>query len=686
MAKIGKYELIRQLATGGMAEVFLAKTGGALGFEKMVVVKRIRPHLLSDPQFLQMFLNEAKIAAQLNHPNIAQVFDFGEAEGAYYLAMEYIDGPNLRALSTQAHKAGQPIPFPLCAKIISYACEGLAYAHEYANPETKQPLDIVHRDVSPDNIVLAKNGAVKVVDFGIAKAAEQLYQTQSGLRKGKLAYMSPEYLKGTQPDRRADVFALGVVLYELISNKKPYDAESEITLMHAMIYEPMVPVRTRRPDVPEDLEWIVERALTRDREERYPSCRELQAALERFVVDQGEPLSAVHISRVIAGLQSELDAAALAKTPNRGKSTPSGSGKTPSGQKTPPKKSTGSSGEKKRTPSGEKPKAVTPPKAVSVPAVDAEDRTVRMSSADLAARATPIYGEGPSNDATLRLTAKDLPGNVIATPVSFPPAAKARSGPKPKPEPERESKPRADEKTNPALDVRTKAPARAEPPGELLQVMRKHAVSLAAAAVALLLIGAGIAIVLRPSSPPPAEPPKPQTMVQEVKPVPSPPPASHPEPPEPAPNPAPAPTPPAPTPAPVAAVTVTIRANVSALVKIAKKTGPSPFTIALKPGRYPVELVNPSTGYWMKRAQVEVAANRKEIPIEIAMGTLRIDEPKGALIYVDGAFQSKLTTPGTIDLHEGMHHLHAIKPPKSTGDQDVEVQAGKVKSVVLDLR
>jgi len=209
---IGKYELIRPLATGGMAELFLARTQGALGFAKTVVVKRIRPHLLDDPQFLLMFLNEAKLAAQLNHPNIVQIFDFGEVADSYFIAMEYVDGPNLRTLSALAHAASKPIPFPLCARIVSHVCEGLAYAHEALDTETNQPLGIVHRDISPDNVVLARNGAVKVVDFGIAKAAEQIFQTQSGLRKGKVAYMAPEYLQGQTLDGRADIYALGVVL------------------------------------------------------------------------------------------------------------------------------------------------------------------------------------------------------------------------------------------------------------------------------------------------------------------------------------------------------------------------------------------------------------------------------------------------------------------------------------------
>ena len=693
MAKIGKYEVVRQLATGGMAEVFLAKTGGALGFEKMVVVKRIRQHLLGDPQFLQMFLNEAKIAAQLNHPNIVQVFDFGEEEDEYYLAMEYIDGPNLRTLSSAAHKAGKPISFPLCAKILSYACEGLAYAHEYANAETNQPMDIVHRDVSPDNIVVAKNGAVKVVDFGIAKAAEQLYQTQSGLRKGKLAYMSPEYVKGGQPDRRSDVFALGVVLYELIGNKKPYDTENEIALMHAMVYEPMVSVRVRRPDIPGDLESIVKKALAKDPDERYQSCREMQEDLERFVVDHGEPLSAVHISRVVASLQAEVEAAALAKTPNRAKSPPV-AGSTPAGQKTPAKRSSGekripgASGEKpggsgekpslsgeKRSPSGEKRKSVTPAKPVSVPEPGADERTIRMTSEEFVAKAAAeggaaveqgleglrkafagkvVHGEGSSSAPTMEMRAASLP--PIATPVRFP-SKPYREEPRtesemprvvvPAPamtEPEVEKfEPEPREKTekrpSPARGARARPPVRSRPPQDP-QAARKNVRIIAIVAVALLLLGGGIAlVVLRPSPEPPPEPKR----VEVQPPVdPAPPP---PQPPDPGPTQSETSEPPKveEQPAPTGVLEIA-KPNVSAAVKIdgkrrGKLTPGQPYRVALPPGKHDVEIFDPDTKNWIKRwAAVEIKLNGlQKLEGEVAKGTIKVSSPglNDAEVFVD---------------------------------------------------
>lgn len=303
MAQLGKYELVRKLATGGMAEVFLARMTGPMGFAKTLVVKRILAHLAEDPQFVEMFLGEAKLAALLNHPNIAQIFDFGVVDDTYFIAMEHVDGPNLRVLNRRAFEQGRPIPFALAAKIISYACEGLAFAHEFCDPGTGEPLRLIHRDISPDNLLVSRNGSVKVVDFGIAKAAGQAQHTRTGLLKGKVAYMSPEQIKGgTTIDLRTDVFALGVVLYELLAGGKPFTANSDVSAMHAILHEPIVPLETRRPGVPEGLRRIVEKALEKDRDARYRDCRELQAALDRFVLSEGEPIGQFQLSQLVATL------------------------------------------------------------------------------------------------------------------------------------------------------------------------------------------------------------------------------------------------------------------------------------------------------------------------------------------------------------------------------------------------
>jgi eukaryotic-like serine/threonine-protein kinase len=312
--KLGKYELVRKLATGGAAEVYLAKTEWLSGVEKSVVVKRILPHLAGDQSFIDMFLTEAKLAAHLSHPNIAQIFDFGQADGAYYLVMEYVDGPSLRTLET--HYKQTPIPFRVCAKLVSYACEALSYAHDLVDPATGVPLELIHRDISPENILLGQNGAVKVVDFGIAKAVIQNHHTKTGFIKGKLEYMSPEQLRAQPLDRRADVFALGVVLYELVGGAKTHNAKNSVTLIHDLLFEPPVPVRQRRPDVPADLESIIERAIARECNDRYPDCRAMFDDLERFIMKSGEePVGVFEISKLVAALPA--NPVGQTKTPPR---------------------------------------------------------------------------------------------------------------------------------------------------------------------------------------------------------------------------------------------------------------------------------------------------------------------------------------------------------------------------------
>lgn len=300
--QMGKYQLIRRLGRGGMAEVFLAKAAGPMGFAKTLVVKRILPHLVEEPQFIEMFLSEARLAAQLNHANVVQIFDFGEQDGSYFIAMEYIDGPSLQALLKRAGAEGTQLPFTLCAKIVSLACEGLTYVHELADSETGHPLGLIHRDISSDNILLSRNGGVKVVDFGIAKVANPKHRTQTGIVKGKVAYMSPEQLRSEPLDPRADVFALGVVLYELITGKQPFEGESAVRLIQAILNEPMVETRERRKDVPKALEHILVKALAKERDERYRSCREFQAELERFVLQSGEPMGSAQIAELVRKL------------------------------------------------------------------------------------------------------------------------------------------------------------------------------------------------------------------------------------------------------------------------------------------------------------------------------------------------------------------------------------------------
>jgi hypothetical protein len=323
---LGKYQLLRKLATGGMAEVFLAKTAGPMGFEKQLVIKRILPHLAEDPQFVQMFLGEAKLAAQLNHPNLVQIFDFGESDGSYFIAMEYIDGPTVRLLLQRAREQSLAVPFVLAARVVSAAAEGLAYAHEFTDVATEEPLQLVHRDVSPDNILISRSGSVKVVDFGIAKAKGVSHHTQTGTIKGKVAYMAPEQLKGDVLDLRVDLYGLGVILYELLTLKMPYEALSDASLVRKVLYDPYVPPSERRPELPLALQQVLTQLLAKDRDDRYADCRALQADLERYIHATGETASGYALGQLVSRLVPATPVGAMLTEPEMPIFTPTALG------------------------------------------------------------------------------------------------------------------------------------------------------------------------------------------------------------------------------------------------------------------------------------------------------------------------------------------------------------------------
>ena len=242
-----------------------------------------------------------------------QIFDFGEADGAYFLAMEYVDGPSLRTLIKLATARREPLPPAVCARLISHACEGLAFAHDFADPETGEALGLIHRDISPDNILLSRQGAVKVVDFGIAKAAGQSHKTQSGVIKGKLAYMPPEQVRARPLDRRVDVYALGVVLYELLTGQQALSsAESDAGLMQAILFESPTPAAQVRPDLPGALLRILDRALAKEREQRYADCHAFQSDLEEFILSEGKPVTAQHVAKLLVRTTSSTGLPAVA--------------------------------------------------------------------------------------------------------------------------------------------------------------------------------------------------------------------------------------------------------------------------------------------------------------------------------------------------------------------------------------
>ncbi|MBL8921744.1 MAG: serine/threonine protein kinase [Myxococcaceae bacterium] len=300
----GRYQLIKKLATGGMAQIYLARQLGVQGFEKLLVVKRILPHLAENEDFITMFLDEARIAARLNHPNVVQIFDLGQQDDTFYIAMEYIHGEDVRKIWKQAERQGTPIPLPLICRIVIEACAGLDYAHKKTDPGGR-PLNIVHRDISPQNILVSFEGGVKVVDFGIAKAADQATVTKSGVLKGKYSYMSPEQAQGRPVDARTDVFALGVVLYELLTGARLFKRANDIQTLNAVTECKIEPPSRVDDRVPADLDPIVMKALARERDDRYVNAREMQQALEDWVLKNKLPSGSVHLAAFMQDIYAE---------------------------------------------------------------------------------------------------------------------------------------------------------------------------------------------------------------------------------------------------------------------------------------------------------------------------------------------------------------------------------------------
>ena len=291
--RLGRYTLLRQLGSGGMAELFLARADGIEGFAKLVALKRILPHKASNERFVRMLLNEARLVSGLDHPNIAQVYDIGLEQGEYFFAMEYVHGQDLARV---LHRApGHKLHLENALHIAIGLCAGLHCAH-IARDNTGRPLDIVHRDVSPSNVLVSYQGAVKLVDFGVAKAATLVSETREGVIKGKYGYMSPEQCLGDPLDRRSDVFAIGILLWELTVGRRLYMFKGELASLQRIVYADAPKPSTFARNYPPQLEHIVMRALARDPKQRYQSAEQLQLDLEQFALDHRLALSAVSMA------------------------------------------------------------------------------------------------------------------------------------------------------------------------------------------------------------------------------------------------------------------------------------------------------------------------------------------------------------------------------------------------------
>ena len=277
-----KYEIVKRLAMGGMGEVFVARQTGIAGFDRLVILKNLLPDLAKQDELVNQFLDEARVAATLNHPNIVSILEVGEWEGVYYLAMEYIKGADLVQLQIDAYKKGKKIPISVAGQIIADSANGLDHAHHASNM-SGDALNIVHRDISPHNIMIRTDGVAKVVDFGIAKAAGRLTRTATGMIKGKLHYMSPEQIQGQTITGATDQFALGVVLWEMLARKRLFKEKSDIRTYERIVACDIPALSSVNSEIPPEFEKIVMRMLAKDPAERYPRIGEAGSDLNRFV-------------------------------------------------------------------------------------------------------------------------------------------------------------------------------------------------------------------------------------------------------------------------------------------------------------------------------------------------------------------------------------------------------------------
>jgi len=295
-----RYRVLDRLASGGMAEVFVAESAGIEGFKKRVAIKRVLPHLSEKKRFISMFLDEARLSAQLSHSNCVQVFDIGVGDNAYFIVMEFVDGADLKGVIDYLKANGRTFPVEIAVLIAVKICEGLTYAHELTSSDNK-PLHIVHRDMSPPNVLITKHGEVKIVDFGLAKASSQLEKSEPGIIKGKFSYLSPEAALGEEVDHRTDIFAVGIILWELLSGKRLFMGDTDFATVKQVQQAHIPSLREIRSDSSEELERIIARAMAKDVNRRYHSARDLGRDLTTFLYHYGKPVSSFDISELVRG-------------------------------------------------------------------------------------------------------------------------------------------------------------------------------------------------------------------------------------------------------------------------------------------------------------------------------------------------------------------------------------------------
>ncbi|MDB4971581.1 MAG: serine/threonine protein kinase [Myxococcales bacterium] len=295
-----RYRITEKIDAGGMAEVYRGVAESAVGgLKKAVAIKRILPNLTKNKKFISMFLDEARVSMHLQHANIVGVFDIGIADTAYFIVMEYVDGANMKTIIESVRRQGQRMSVAHTLYLLMEVCKGLQYAHDAIDPETGRELGIVHRDISPPNILVSKRGEVKLVDFGLAKATSQLESTDPGVVKGKFSYLSPEAASGKEVDRRADIFAVGILLYEMLTSKRLFYGETDYQTVELVRQAKVPSISTQNAEVTPELEQIVRKALARDLNQRFQSAGDLQDALAQFLFSQRLKVTSRDIEQLV---------------------------------------------------------------------------------------------------------------------------------------------------------------------------------------------------------------------------------------------------------------------------------------------------------------------------------------------------------------------------------------------------
>jgi serine/threonine-protein kinase len=298
-----RYRPLFKLDAGGMAEVYVAEAESVAGFKKKVAIKRILPSLLKEERFVRMFLDEARLALHLNHANIVSVFDIGKSSSTYFIVMEYVDGTNLKYILQYLSRRRQPMPIHLAVWILNEILKGLDYAHHLRDPEEGRTFGIVHRDISPPNILISWNGEVKLTDFGLAKASTQLESTDPGVVKGKFAYLSPEAANGREVDARADLFAVGIIAFEMLTGRRLFLGESDYDTVERVRRADVPSMREINPEIPGELERIIMKALARDPEHRFDHASDFAEELLGFLFSRSLKVSSRDLSELLSDLR-----------------------------------------------------------------------------------------------------------------------------------------------------------------------------------------------------------------------------------------------------------------------------------------------------------------------------------------------------------------------------------------------